>query len=214
MKKTALVILGATVALTAQAFAATPSAFEQDLLDRVDQLPACTPQTVGVVAACVDRPPAGLQPDDGEPIYGDATTVVFRAASTSTSVEARLRRQLARERTLHANQVKALRSQLTTRTSIRSAIAVAAVATGVPASQIRSVAHCESRMQATAVGRTPVGPERAVGLMQFLPSTFRRTPYGRAGLSPMDPYVSALAAASIVRREGWRQWACKPRSAS
>lgn len=48
----------------------------------------------------------------------------------------------------------------------------------------------------------------------FLPSTFRRTPFGRAGLSPMDPYVSALAAASIVRREGWRQWACKPRSAS
>lgn len=48
----------------------------------------------------------------------------------------------------------------------------------------------------------------------FLPSTFRRTPFGRAGLSPMDAYVSALAAASIVRREGWRQWACKPRSAS
>ncbi len=208
MKKTALAILGATVALTAQAFAATPNQFEQDLLDRVDELPACTPQTVGVVAACVDRPPAGLQPDDGDPVYGDTQTVVFRAASTT--VEQRLRRQLARERTLHANQVKALRSQLTTRTSIRSAIAVAAVATGVPASQIRTVAHCESRMQATAVGRTPVGPERAVGLMQWLPSSFSRTPYGRAGLNPFDPYVSALAAAETVRKEGWRQWACKP----
>lgn len=108
MRKTSLVILGATVALTAQALGSAPNQFEQDLLDRVDQLPACTPETVGVVAACVDRPPAGLQPDDGDPIYGDAPTVVFRAASSS--VEQRLRRQLARERTLHAAQVKALRT--------------------------------------------------------------------------------------------------------
>lgn len=121
-----------------------------------------------------------------------------------------LRLQLRKERDAHANTVKRLRSALNAKSSINSAIRLAAVTTGVPESQIRSVAHCESRLHANAVGRTPVGSERAVGLMQFLPSTFRRTAFGRAGLDPMDPYVSALAAASIASKEGWRQWACKP----
>lgn len=92
MKKTSLVILGATVTLTAQAFALPPNAFEQDLLDRVDTLPACTPDTMGVVPACVDRGPD----TDGDPIIEDATVVI--RVEASTPMETRLRRQLARER--------------------------------------------------------------------------------------------------------------------
>lgn len=62
-------------------------------------------------------------------------------------------------------------------------------------------------MKATAVGpRTRAG--RAVGLMQFMPGTWRSTRY--RSLPPTDPYASALAAASIVKREGWRQWECTP----
>lgn len=133
-----------------------------------------------------------------------------QGAPTQAPIEQRLRSQLALERAQHAHEVKALRSQLASRTSIRSAIRTAAVTYSVPESQIRSVAWCESRMRATAIGRTPVGSERAVGLMQWLPSSFSRTPYGRAGLNPFDPYVSALAAAETVRKEGWRAWACKP----
>lgn len=123
---------------------------------------------------------------------------------------AALRARLALERKASAATVKRLRSTLNAKPSVRSALKVSALVYGVPESQLRAVAHCESRLSASAVGRTPVGSERAVGLMQFLPSTFRRTSFGRAGLDPFDPYVSALAAGSIVQREGWRQWSCKP----
>lgn len=129
---------------------------------------------------------------------------------SSPSTESELRAQLALERAAHAATVRVLRQKLASRTSVSSALVLAATVTGVPVSQLRAVARCESELHPYAVGRTPVGSERAVGLMQFLPSTFRRTAFGRAGLSAFDPYVSAMAAASTVKREGWRQWACKP----
>jgi hypothetical protein len=46
----------------------------------------------------------------------------------------------------------------------------------------------------------------ASGLLQFLSSTWRRTPF--ASFSVFDPVANALAAAQIVAREGWRQWSC------
>ena len=46
----------------------------------------------------------------------------------------------------------------------------------------------------------------AAGLMQFLASTWRDTPFAR--FSRFDPVANLLAAAQIVDREGWGQWSC------
>jgi hypothetical protein len=49
--------------------------------------------------------------------------------------------------------------------------------------------------------------ERARGLLQFLPSTWRTTPY--AGESMWSPYAQALAAAWMVQHGRLREWACR-----
>lgn len=73
----------------------------------------------------------------------------------------------------------------------------------VPYRELRSVSWCESRWQPNAVG---VG---SYGLFQFVPGTWRSTPYGHR--SVFDPWWNALAAAWLVRRTGgWSHWTCKP----
>lgn len=81
----------------------------------------------------------------------------------------------------------------------------AGIAAGLPRSWAYRVAWCESRYQPSATNRW----SGAAGVYQFLPSTWRSTPQGRAGLSPYDPYANALAAAWLYRTAGPRQWSCR-----
>jgi soluble lytic murein transglycosylase-like protein len=86
---------------------------------------------------------------------------------------------------------------------VEKALRNAAAKWGVPYSELKAVAWCESRWNPRAVGAG------SYGLMQFIPSTWAATPYRHRDI--YDPWWNALAAAWLVRHDGsWRQWSCKP----
>ena len=72
-----------------------------------------------------------------------------------------------------------------------------------PAAMI-SVARCESGLNPRAVNRS----SNASGLFQFLPSTWRTTPY--AGQNIFDPVANANAAAWMWSVGRQNEWVCKP----
>ena len=86
------------------------------------------------------------------------------------------------------------------------ALRLAAVAYDVPFRELRAVAHCETGGTFSALAYNH--SSGAAGLLQFLASTWDRTPF--SSFSRFDPVANALAAARIVSREGWRQWSCQP----
>jgi hypothetical protein len=131
---------------------------------------------------------------------GTTTTV---PPACSDSAECAHWRYLAHKRQrgwVRANRhIIRLRSHLRQRTgpSVDHAITLASRVFGVPESQMRAVSFCESRWDPYATN----GKYR--GLFQLGWAPF--------GLSPFDPYASALSAAMTVRHDGsWRQWSCKP----
>ena len=65
------------------------------------------------------------------------------------------------------------------------------------------IAYCESTYNPTAVN----SDTGAQGLFQFLPSTWRGTPY--ANQSPFDPVANANAAAWLLQAYGPSQWECQ-----
>ncbi len=79
------------------------------------------------------------------------------------------------------------------------------ISLGLPRQWAWRVAFCESRYSPGAYNRS----SGASGLYQFIPSTWRSTPQGRAGMSPFDPYANAEAAAWLYRNYGAGQWSCK-----
>lgn len=64
------------------------------------------------------------------------------------------------------------------------------------------VATCESNLDNCAVNRS--GPY--YGLFQFLPSTFKSTPYGNKDI--FDPKWNAMAAAWMWKQGRQNEWAC------
>jgi hypothetical protein len=54
---------------------------------------------------------------------------------------------------------------------------------------------------------TKYGPEHASGLFQFLPSTWRQTPYAR--FSIWSPFASALAAGWMHAHGRGGEWSCR-----
>jgi soluble lytic murein transglycosylase-like protein len=79
------------------------------------------------------------------------------------------------------------------------------ISLGLPRAWAYRVSWCESRHQPGAYNRS----SGASGLYQFIPSTWRTTPQGRAGLSPFDPYANAAAAAWLYRTGGPGHWSCR-----
>jgi soluble lytic murein transglycosylase-like protein len=70
------------------------------------------------------------------------------------------------------------------------------------APRMACVIQAESRWVPTAVNPR----SGASGLAQFLRSTWRITPQGRAGLNVFDPYANIDGAAWLATNVGWRQW--------
>jgi hypothetical protein len=99
-----------------------------------------------------------------------------------------------------------LRHAVVERPSVQEALTLASVAYGVPRWQLASVADCESHQRVEAYNRS----SGATSVMQFLPSTYAATPFGRAGLSIWSPYANVMAAAWLVTQQGWGPWSCKP----
>jgi soluble lytic murein transglycosylase-like protein len=79
------------------------------------------------------------------------------------------------------------------------------ISQGLPRQWAYRVAWCESRYNPGAYNRS----SGAAGLFQFIPSTWRNTPQGRAGMSPFDPYANAEAAAWLYKVGGPRHWSCR-----
>src|SRR5262245_55145912 len=106
----------------------------------------------------------------------------------------RLKAQLERER----RTSRRLRRLLARRwnPTVHYAIQLASAATGVPSWELYSVARCESGLDPFAANG------RYLGVFQLSWAPF--------GFSPFDPLANVLSAAMTVRREGWRQWECKP----
>lgn len=99
-------------------------------------------------------------------------------------------------------QNRALRRELRHRPSVQEAITIAAVVSGTPRPVIREVARCESDLNARAENPTST----AAGVMQYLDSTWKNTPMGRAGLSRYSPYAATIQAGLAMRHslEPWR----------
>jgi hypothetical protein len=87
--------------------------------------------------------------------------------------------------------------------TVQYAYRLAAAVYGVSYGQLHAVSGCESNHYVFARN----GQYR--GLFQEGPM-FERGPFGRAGFSVWDPVANALTAASVVSRQGWRQWSCRP----
>ena len=71
-----------------------------------------------------------------------------------------------------------------------------------PTGRLACIARVESRNDPGATNRS----SGAAGLFQFLPSTWRTTPQGRAGLSPYDPVAATAAAEWMVAQGRIREW--------
>jgi len=84
----------------------------------------------------------------------------------------------------------------------RYAIRLAARSYSVNESAMLRVASCESGLDPLATNG------RYAGLFQLGAPFMSHTPF--ATFSRFDPLANALAAASVVRVEGWRQWECQP----
>ena len=137
-----------------------------------------------------------------------AAAVLFAAGLTWTPpADARpdrtVAQQLVHERAAwHAERGRLVRI-IRQRPDVQTALSLASVVYRVPRHELARVATCESTQRPWARNG------RYRGLFQLGPM-FERTPFGVAGLSVWDPYVAALATASVVAREGWRQWECRP----
>ncbi|HEY7037168.1 MAG TPA: hypothetical protein VH482_37955 [Thermomicrobiales bacterium] len=83
-----------------------------------------------------------------------------------------------------------------------TAIGLACVVYG-HCSELWRKAQCESHLYRYARNRS----SDASGLFQFLPSTWRSTPFGRYSI--FDPYASALAAGWMHSRGRGGEWVCR-----
>jgi hypothetical protein len=118
---------------------------------------------------------------------------------------AHARRAIAWQR--HARRSLARHLRAVHRPIVVEAAELAARAFGIDAGAMIRVASCETGGTFDPYARNP--SSGALGPWQFLPSTWRSTPFAR--WSPTNPFASALAAAQVVWADGgWSQWSCKP----
>ncbi len=120
-----------------------------------------------------------------------SVTVTYRGHT------ARYYAHLAYKRGRYAHR---LHRMLLTRPSVTEAINLAGATYG-NTSTLWALARCESGLSPTA--RNASGSS---GLMQFMPSTFARTPFGR--FSIWSPYASALAAGWMLQQGRRSEWVC------
>lgn len=88
------------------------------------------------------------------------------------------------------------------RATVATIIREAAAKYGVDAELLLRIAQCESGLNPSAKNRN----SSASGLFQFMPSTYRNSPSGAAGLSIWDPRANAEAAAFKIANGALRAW--------
>lgn len=138
-------------------------------------------------------------------------TLAGGAAVGDDPPAAKLREQLAAERASHdvrsdrlRREIRRLRRALH-RDQVAEALTLASVVYGVSRRELVEVSYCESRWLPSARNGG------YLGLFQLGAGFRSRSPFfAVAGLDPFSPYVNALAAARVVARDGWSEWACRP----
>lgn len=101
---------------------------------------------------------------------------------------------------LRARRIREIRRVLFTRPSITEAINLACAVYGNCAT-LWALARCESGLSPTAQNHSG-----SSGLLQFMPGTFRSTPFGR--FSIWSPYANALAGGWMLRQGRRSEWVC------
>lgn len=91
---------------------------------------------------------------------------------------------------------------------VRDAIRLAATTFRVSYREMVNVARCETGGTFDPHAYNP--RSGASGIFQFLPGTFRRTPYRMFNI--FDAHANAMAAAWLYVHDGrsWREWECGP----
>lgn len=115
----------------------------------------------------------------------------------------RARRKVRRQYLTISRQRNHLRRAARSYGSIHNMISVAAVAYGQSSGMLLRKAECESHLWPYARNAS----SGASGLFQFLPSTWRSTPFG--GFSIFDPFAQALAAGWMHARGRGSEWVCR-----
>lgn len=137
------------------------------------------------------------------------------AEGAKCATVAECRADLARARAAVRWQRKVRRAAMrarwrTARPTIVEAAQIASKVYGVDPWAMVRVSRCEiSGAWRPDLRHAPIrnGSSGATGAWQFLPSTWRHTPW--ATWDPANVYVAALATAQIVSADGgWRQWSC------
>jgi Transglycosylase-like domain len=158
---------------------------------------------IGSADSANDDPPTNTAAADAEdPLsldYALTRERVWRGIAGHANRQAKqLRRELARQR---ANFRKAMRRSGT----VREAVDLACVTYHVSCATLWRVALCETggTLRARSLNRS----SGASGLFQFLPSTWRTTPYAR--FSVWSPYTNAMAAAWMHVNGRSGEWVCR-----
>lgn len=104
--------------------------------------------------------------------------------------------------------IKRLKKSLTRNYTIEECVKLATIAyPSLSESRAWAIIAQESRGNPNARNKTPIwNGEHAEGLWQFIPSTFRSTPYGKAGLSIWSPCASSLAAGWMHEQGRGHEW--------
>jgi hypothetical protein len=140
---------------------------------------------VATAAEGTDAKPSGLGP-------GSVTAPVLYQGHTS--------HYWHRLAYLRGRRVRQLKRTLMTSPSVSEAINLAATVYG-NGSLLWSLARCESTLDPGAKNASG-----SSGLMQFMPSTFASTPYGR--FSIWSPYASAMAGGWMLAHGRRSEWVC------
>lgn len=154
---------------------------------------------VMLLARSANGDPTTTSTTDTTPTTTDPVTVT---APDPTVPE--LRRKLRHERVLllaSRHRTRALARTIRHQPTTREAITLACNTYG-SCQLLWRRAFCESRLDAHAQN-----PSGASGLYQFLPSTWRTTPY--AQLSIWSPYANAMAAGWMQAHGRGGEWACQ-----
>lgn len=110
-----------------------------------------------------------------------------------------------------AATIRRLRRVIAGDVTIQQSIDLAAIAYGVDATTLRRKASCESTggngYNPNAVGKPIFDGEIPLGLFQFIPSTWRSTPYAR--FSPYNPLAASLAAGWMHANGRGGEWVCR-----
>jgi Transglycosylase-like domain len=122
-----------------------------------------------------------------------------RTVAACRSQVAHLHRALTWQR--HARHALARHLRVRFHRDVAYGITLAAAVFHVSASQMWSVARCESNLDPFSTNTSSA----AAGLFQWLPSSW---PLG--GFSPYDPIAASVATAAHVAQSGWGAWVCRP----